>query len=109
MEPRVIEELADPDEPLWVLDVAGNPVRADIGTWKAWRDAHERGSVGRTTLDSGEFISTEFIGVGDQLWETMVFGLEGGNVIWATYTTRADAEIGHARVVDEVRRIAVGG
>jgi hypothetical protein len=90
-------------ETLWILDTAGVPVEApDAKTWGRWRKENERGSVGRTEA-GGIFVSTEFIGVDDQWWETMVFW-PGDQQIVARYRTRDDARSGHQAIVERVHR-----
>lgn len=95
------------------LDADGEPVHEPdfiaVVRWFETSDVERR--VARTNLAAGGYVSTVFLsldhGWGDGppvLWETMAFevpGHEDGDT-QERYTSRADAEAGHARIVAEL-------
>jgi len=90
-----------------VLDADHNVVPADLLTWARW---FEDGDARRVALDTiGEArVSTVFLGIdhsfgGPPLWfETMVFGGPHDQATFR-YATWAEAEAGHAQVVEAIR------
>lgn len=101
---------------MYVLDENGEPVGIDVGDPRmsqryAKLDAGEPDPWRVARDEVGEWnVSTVFLGVDHQfgngppvLWETMVFGPEPWSDWQDRYTSRADAEVGHARVVEMIR------
>src|SRR5574343_1602124 len=91
----------------WILDENGNQKRATCGEWSAWIDSNPDRHVGRTTTDNGYYVSTVFLtcnqawdGGPPVLWETMIFGGAVDDSYQERYTSRVDAEAGHARAVE---------
>jgi hypothetical protein len=96
-----------------ILTADHEVVSTDLRTWskafgntKAFEKARR---VGKTTVGDAE-VSTVFLGInhefmgGPPLWfETMVFGGDYDADQWR-YTTWAEAEAGHARVVAALER-----
>jgi hypothetical protein len=89
----------------------GVPIRTpDILTWGRWYEsADEERRVARDEID-GVLVSTVFLGLDHSfdmggppvLWETMIFGLD--EEYCERYTSREDAEAGHAQAVEMVRQ-----
>jgi hypothetical protein len=74
-----------------------------FGEWGAWFEAHpEECVVARTDAGPGIDVRTDFLGLGDLPFETMVFGgpLDGET---DRYDTWERAEAGHAAMVTRVR------
>lgn len=96
----------------YILDDAGNPQPADLMTWARWLEtSREQRIVAVNVLgEQGEQrVSTVFIGLDHSfgsgpplIFETMVFGgpLDGE---CERYSTRAEAEAGHADMLRKVR------
>ena len=97
----------------YILDADGQPVKADLMTWAKWFKTAERhvakDSIGQpegTDID----ISTVFLGLDHRfsntgepvLWETMIFGGPHDGY-QDRYTSRADADAGHAKAVRIVK------
>jgi hypothetical protein len=88
----------------YILDSTGEPaVEPDLLVWAAW---YEQANVTIAKTEVGEAkVSTVFLGT-DHSWghgplllfETMTFGGKYDEYQWR-YSTRAEAEAGHARVV----------
>lgn len=84
-------------------------VPATLEEWAAFFEAADR-HVSLTEIAPGVTVSTVFLGFdhswGDDgppiLFETMLFDDYGGGDQWR-YSTWAEAEAGHRKVVDEVR------
>lgn len=90
-----------------VLDAQKAVVPADISTWSDFLDGDGK-RVGRTEVGEAS-VSTVFLGVdhsfgdGPPLWfETMIFGGPFDQETWR-YTTWAEAEAGHGRIVGALR------
>jgi len=104
----------------YILDAAGKPVPCkDLLEWGRWMQTADR-KVAHTEIDDHK-VSTVFLGLDHKLdrhgpgppilFETMIFsrvGTEDFEGCWR-YSTRAEAEQGHAKVVEDVRiRLGVG-
>lgn len=94
----------------YILNDANVAVPVDLMTWAKWYEVnHERRRVAREEFADGVVVSTVFLGL-DHSWgdgprlifETMVFG---GPLDQETYryATWAQAEAGHAVMVERVR------
>jgi len=87
----------------YILNAEKVPVPcADLLKWSAFYDSGER-FVGETTIGDAR-VSTVFLAVGrpNALFETMIFGgLHDG--YQERYRTWAEAALGHARVVDNLK------
>jgi len=77
----------------------------DILKWAMWFEAAPR-TVARTEIDTGETVSTVFLGLDHNffggpplLFETMVFGGKH-NLYQVRYSTWEQAETGHNRIVE---------
>lgn len=101
---------------LYILDDDGEPVACqNTLAWAVWRGANQEATqlamdfAGDSTNVS---ISTVFLGIDHNwwddgpplLWETMVFG-GPFDLTGRRYATRAEALIGHAEVVAQVRAV----
>lgn len=89
----------------YVLDDAGEPVEydEDIGRWVAWH-AHnlEQTQIAHTRVFPKVRVSTQFFGMQDCLFETMIFG--GRYHLWLVRTNvRRLALDDHAKAVAMVR------
>lgn len=92
----------------YILDDLGRAVPSDAKTWAAWME--KQNHVLEQTELGEALVSTIFLGLDHNhsghgpplLWETRVFGgaLDGEQ---ARYSTREQAELGHAAMVDRVR------
>lgn len=100
----------------YILDGAGNPVpEPNVIAWAQWYEQHiaER-IVAKTDLPGDVHVSTVFLGLdhgfgGEPLlFETMIFGGELDET-QDRYTTRAAAEDGHRRYVEQARAAQEGG
>lgn len=88
----------------YILDEEGNPKPATLHEWASWFETAER-RVADTKVGETH-ISTVFLGLDHSfgqsqkplLWETMIFGGEHDGY-QERYTSRADAEAGHAHAV----------
>ena len=88
----------------YILDDSGNPVPCpDLLTWVRWFETAGDRVIAQDTVDPKIMVSTVFLGLDHNfshgepiLWETLIFGGphdgEGDR-----YTSRADAEKGHAK------------
>lgn len=94
---------------LYTLDANGAPQPAsDILAWGRWFERHARQIA--HDFEGPARVSTVFLGLDHRyfgegpplLWETMIFG--GRHDQWQErYTTRAEAEAGHARALAMVK------
>lgn len=95
----------------YILDADRNPVPAtDLMEWARAFDGQNR-NVAKTTVYDGCEVSTVFLGLNHQfgqgpplLFETMVFGGPFDQE-QDRYSTWAEAEAGHARMVDKCQPI----
>lgn len=96
----------------YILDETGNPLPVrDVLEWARWFETADRSLA--STQVCGRLVSTVFLGVDHAfdggepvLWETMIIGNDGNGRyedFQERYTSRADAEAGHARAVAMVR------
>lgn len=96
------------DLDFYILDPDGTTRHADIHAWAEWAAHHERQVA---LSDLGDiFVSTVFIGHDMSLlegppllFETMIFGGPRDRD-QRRYSTRAEAEAGHAAIVAELQR-----
>ena len=72
----------------------------DVLEWSRWFETAER-QIALTTIGPIR-ISTVFIGLKGQLFETMIFRGRGGDEMWR-YTSYQDAVAGHEAAVAKVR------
>ena len=92
----------------YILNSAGEPEPCeDLMTWAIWFENGTNRVLARTQLPDGREVSTVFLGLDHSfggvvpvLWETMVFG--GDDDHQQRYTSRAEAEAGHAALVREL-------
>lgn len=90
----------------YVLNEVGEPVpEPDLMAWGRWMDQSQKRVVAKTDLPGDVHVSTVFLGLDHNftggspvLWETMIFGGPHGEY-QERYTSRADAERGHAVAV----------
>jgi hypothetical protein len=106
---------------LYILDEHGSPVPCSSSdAWALWREhARRDGSLWAGRDDVGRFrISTVFLGLDHSfgvdgppvLWETAIFDATSDDVeIVRRYTSRADAEAGHAVAVAHARHLVGTG
>lgn len=95
----------------YVLDANHNLVVADLMTWARWLDKADR-IVARTTVYDGCDVSTVFLGLDHRfgvggpplVFETRVFGGPFDQDM-DRYSTWAEAEAGHARMVEKCQPI----
>ena len=94
---------------MWILR-DGVAVPAGVEEWGAWFEKADR-TVAKTGVGEAQ-VSTVFLGLNHSfgegppvLWETLVFGgpLDGE---MDRYTSREDAEAGHAAMVERVKKEA---
>ncbi len=101
----------------YVLDGDGEPQKCDdLLEWAKWMTASVAGDgrrVARTWVSQEVKVSTVFLAIdrgftgnAPVLWETMVFGGELDEET-ERYASRADAEAGHARMVERVMLASV--
>lgn len=101
----------------YILNAQGEAEQVDdLLTWARWYEgAADQRRVARTQITAEVDVSTVFLGrdhsFGDDpgppvLWETMVFG-GPLNLDTERYTSRADAEAGHAAMVERARAAVV--
>lgn len=95
-------------------DKTGEPVRCNVHQWSRWFATHEDERIVAQDEIGEARVSTVFLGV-DQcrpwsddddapmLWETMIFGGRIDQATWR-YTSKADAEATHARIVELLRQ-----
>lgn len=93
----------------YILDEQHNAVECDLMTWARWLEKGNR-VVAKTTLPGCE-VSTVFLGLDHSfgsgpplLFETMVFGGPFDQE-QDRYSTWAEAEAGHARIVEKCQPI----
>ena len=95
----------------YVEDGNGGVTMVGRERWVEWLGAHvEERRVGNTTVGEVE-VSTMFFGLDydwgegpPRLYETMVFGGELDGEM-ARYSTRAEAVVGHERMVERVKEV----
>ena len=88
----------------------GKEVKAvDLLTWARWFETADR-VVAKTSIGKAE-VSTVFLGMDHNwangpplLFETMVFGLD--DELQERYSTWAEAEVGHAKTVEWVKKVS---
>ncbi len=96
----------------YILNAEGQPEQChDLLAWAHWFEKADR-HVAHDTVGDVK-VSTVFMGLdhsfgmqgGPILYETMVFGgpLDGGQ---DRYSTRAEAEVGHAAILERVKTAA---
>jgi hypothetical protein len=94
---------------LYILDENGNPQpESDTLAWGRWSQSHSRQIA--MDFEGNVRVSTVFLGVDHRmfggglpiLWETMIFGGRHDQY-QERYTTRAEAEAGHARALAMVK------
>lgn len=97
----------------YILDANHNIFEADLMTWARWFENGDR-VVAKTPLPGCE-VSTVFLGLDHRfgpgsplLFETMVFGGPFDQE-QERYSTWAEAEAGHARMVDKCQPILTEG
>lgn len=95
----------------YILEADGyTPRPVDVITWGRWfEESTEKRIVAQTETPHGT-VSTVFLGMDHDilhtsaspvLWETLVFDQAGNGGEQERYTSRADAEEGHRRMVAE--------
>jgi hypothetical protein len=81
----------------------GNAVEVDQLTWGMWSADLKHRIVAKTTLPAGAIeVSTVFIGLDNEFYESMVFGGPFGKQR-RRYNTYGEAKRGHFTMVDEIR------
>ena len=94
-----------------------NPVVCDsLEKWAQWFEHHaEERKVGKTTV-SGVFVSTVFIGLDHSfgngkpiVFETIAFGRKNRSLAQERYSTWAEAEAGHKKMVEAFTLKNAGG
>lgn len=95
----------------YILNEDNIAIPVDVLTWARWFEANqERRVVTRTMFPNGVVVSTVFLGTDHQwsasgprhIFETLVFGGPHDQAM-ARYATWAQAEAGHAAMVQRVR------
>jgi hypothetical protein len=95
---------------LYILDPKGEPIPCpDVLKWGHWFQNAKR-HVGWTKIKRGIYVSTVFLGIDyawDEgqpvLWETMVFGLKGGDLQDRCGGSREQAEAMHNKMVERMK------
>lgn len=85
--------------PHWILDDEGQPIQATFEEWGAWFQDHSKRVLAQQ--DEGNYwVSTVFLGVEDERWETMVFCRKSHHEqFMKRYLTRDEALRGHKEAV----------
>lgn len=103
--------------PHWILDEDGQPQQVqsmrEWGKWMAEADHNDWRRVDETELGAMGRVSTVFLGQDHSfgsddadpvLFESMVFGGPYDQVIQERYSTRHEAEVGHALLVSKLEK-----
>jgi len=89
----------------WKMDPAGQVVPATRNEWAKLMNDEQARRIAEDTLSHDIYVSTVFVGIYDQFFETMVFGIDMvGEYQWR-YDTIEEAREGHLRVVEAMRAL----